>query len=133
MLLQKYLLCFDTPPKVAHLLGFELNIAALPVNQSPKHSTNSINNSRQKEDKAIYYLPACCEFSIELCVLAAHWHSSNTYVKGGETAGGVRLCASSIGYCVATLTKLSVDFLFCLWLRFVDPEIFDVSQFLGSC
>lgn len=35
MLAQKYLLCFDTPPKAAHLLGFELNIAALPVNQSP--------------------------------------------------------------------------------------------------
>lgn len=44
----------------------------------PRHSTNAINNSRQKEDKPIYYLPACNVFNIELSGLAAHWHSSNT-------------------------------------------------------
>lgn len=40
---------------------------------------------------------------------------------------------SSLSYCVAYVTKLSVDPLFFLWLRFVDPEIFKISQFLGSC
>lgn len=98
--------CARHASKSRTLIRLWIKYSCFARKSKPQHSTKSINNSRLKEDKAIYYLPACYRFNIELSVLTAHWRSSNTCVKVAKPRWAEIVRAFYRLLCSVSLTKL---------------------------